>query len=77
MTKNVTLITSDTQVDICTSAVVSKYGQLLCKTKENLAVPAGSSLKLKINGAITDCTGLNGECNYQTSDTLATVASIT
>lgn len=26
MTKNVTLITSDTQVDICTSAVVSKYG---------------------------------------------------
>lgn len=72
-----TLITNDTQVDICASATVSKYGQLLCKTKENLAVPAGSSLKLKINGNITECTGLNGECDYQTSATLATVTSIT
>jgi len=42
-----------------------------------LAVPAGSSLKLKINGAITDCSGVNGECKFETSATLATVTSIT
>jgi len=33
----------------------------LCKTKENVAVAAGSSLKLKINGALTDCSGV---CDY-------------
>jgi hypothetical protein len=41
-----------------------------------LAVPAGSTLKLKINNVITDCSGVNGECNYETSATLATVTSI-
>ncbi len=72
MTTGVTLVSGT--VDICASVTIKKYGELQCLTKEKLVVVDGA-LSLKVGTTIFACSGVNSECNYQTSDTLLSVTS--
>lgn len=75
MTADVTLVNSAGN-DICATVTVTKYGELKCLTKENLAVADGP-LSLKVGTTVYSCTGSTANsCNYQTSSTLVTVSAI-
>jgi hypothetical protein len=74
MTTGVTLVSGT--VDICASVSIKKYGELQCLTKEKIVV-VDTALSLKVGTTIFACSGVNSECNYQTSATLLTVTSLT
>jgi len=73
MTTGVTLVSGT--VDICASVSIKKYGELQCLTKEKNMV-VDSALSLKVGTTIFACSGVNSECNYQTSAILLSVTSL-
>ena len=73
MSTGVTLVSGT--VDICASVSIKKYGELQCLTKEKIAVADGP-LSLKVGTTIYACSGVNSECNYQTSASFITVTDL-
>jgi len=51
LTEGVTLVTS-TGVDLCQSVTLPAYGQVLCLTKEGLALETADTLQLKIGSTL-------------------------
>jgi hypothetical protein len=74
MSTGVTLVSGT--LDICASVTIKKYGELQCLTKERVAVADGA-LSLRVGTTVFACSGVNSECNYQTSASLLTVTTLT